>query len=44
MSGWADVVLVVVEPSSLGYDLHHEIMILCHMITEIRVCSIKVIL
>lgn len=27
MSGWADGVLVVVELSSLGYDLHHEIMI-----------------
>jgi len=31
MSGWADVVLVVVEHSSTGYDLHHEIMVLCHM-------------
>lgn len=31
MSGWADGVLVVVEHSSLGYDLHHEIMFSCHM-------------
>ena len=44
MSGWADVVLVVEEHSSLGYDLNHEIMILCHTITQICVCSIKVIL